>query len=533
MLASVVIAIVAGIVYIRAATPIYTSTARLYLDDSGLRITNPFEPGNLPKTDRYLNTQASLIRSQPILGLAVESLSSQRLRTFSDVEMPAAHLRQNLSVAVGAKDDIISISFRSPYPDEAAAIVNGIVHAYMMSRSERGHKNFAELLELLQNNMDRARRELDQKQKEATDFQRQGMPLSLGSGQGGAILQRYAGLQAEYTQAQIRRMQAETLREAVHALAGDPVALRQYARSSANLGLPASVDTGTTSLENRVIDLAMQREGVSKTATLDHPVVAGLASEMEWIETRLEGLDDQFVKAVRLAVEQQYADANEYEKRLTALCREEGERVVLLNAELEQYQRLQSEVDALRTNYQGLDEEVRELSKVMGEDVNQMSMEILESASAPALPSEPQKDRVLALALVLGLLLGGGIALARDQLDQTIHSAEEIPNLLKLPVLGTVPAMSRRQKIQERGRAILLRPDSPEAEAFRTVRTAVFFGAAGPGQNDPGHLPCAGGRQIDAGQQPGDCDGPSRPEDPDSGRGLSQADAAYHIRSGP
>jgi capsular exopolysaccharide synthesis family protein len=151
--------------------------------------------------------------------------------------------------------------------------------------------------------------------------------------------------------------------------------------------------------------------------------------------------------------------------------------VVLLNAELEQYQRLQSEVEALRAHYQGLDEEIRELSKVMGEDVDQMSMEILEPASPPELPSEPQKDRVLAVALLLGLLLGGGIALIRDQLDQTIRSAEEIPGLLKLPILGTVPAMSRRQKIQERGRSILLRPESPEAEAFRTVRTAVFFGA--------------------------------------------------------
>jgi capsular exopolysaccharide synthesis family protein len=81
------------------------------------------------------------------------------------------------------------------------------------------------------------------------------------------------------------------------------------------------------------------------------------------------------------------------------------------------------------------------------------------------------------VALVLGLLVGGGIALVRDQLDQTIHSSEEISDLLGLPVLGTVPAMSRRQKAQERGRVVLLRPDSREAEAFRTIRTAVFFGA--------------------------------------------------------
>jgi capsular exopolysaccharide synthesis family protein len=477
MLAAVVIAILGGVIYIRTATPMYTGTARLYLDYAGVRITHPFDSTSAPKTDKYLNTQAGLIRSKPILSQAVESLSRQRLRTLSNVEMPTAHLQQNIAVNVGVKDEIISISFRSPYPDEAAAIVNGIVHAYMTSRSEHGQKNFAQLLAFLQDNMDRARRELDQKQKEVTDYQKNGMPLSLGSGQGGAILQRYVGLQAEYTQAQIRRMQAETLREAIRVLADDPVALRQYVRSSGNLGLSASTDPERTPLESRVVDLALQKEGISETFTSDHPVVAGLISEMAWIESRLGGLDDRFVKALRTAVERQYADANEYEQRLVALCRQEGQRVVMVNAEVEQYDRLRSEVDALRAHYQGLDEEVRELGKVMGEDVDQLRMEILESASPPETPSEPQKDRVLAVALVLGLLLGGGIALARDQLDQTIHSPEEIPALLGLPVLGTVPAMSRRQKIQERGRALLLRPDSPEAEAFRTVRTAVFFGA--------------------------------------------------------
>ena len=46
-----------------------------------------------------------------------------------------------------------------------------------------------------------------------------------------------------------------------------------------------------------------------------------------------------------------------------------------------------------------------------------------------------------------------------------------------LPVLGVVPAMSRRHQMPARGRMVFLRPDSQEAEAFRTVRTAVFFGA--------------------------------------------------------
>jgi capsular exopolysaccharide synthesis family protein len=58
-----------------------------------------------------------------------------------------------------------------------------------------------------------------------------------------------------------------------------------------------------------------------------------------------------------------------------------------------------------------------------------------------------------------------------------LRSADEISALLRVAVLGAGPAMSRRQKPQERGQKGLLQPDSHEAEAFRTIRTAVLFGA--------------------------------------------------------
>jgi capsular exopolysaccharide synthesis family protein len=103
-------------------------------------------------------------------------------------------------------------------------------------------------------------------------------------------------------------------------------------------------------------------------------------------------------------------------------------------------------------------------------------MATLEPALPPEVPAAPQKGRVMAMALVLGLLLGGGIAVGRDWLDQTVRSAEEVTALLGLPVLGIVPAMARHARTQERGLKVFLQPESHEAEAFRTVRTALFFG---------------------------------------------------------
>ena len=53
----------------------------------------------------------------------------------------------------------------------------------------------------------------------------------------------------------------------------------------------------------------------------------------------------------------------------------------------------------------------------------------------------------MAIALMLGLMAGGGIALLRGWMDQKMHSAEEISTILDLPVLGNIPSMSKRLSI--------------------------------------------------------------------------------------
>ena len=115
MLVCLVLALVAGFVYIETVTPIYTSTARLYLDYGGIPITQSYESGRMPRTDSYLYTQAEVLVSRPILGAVFESPEVRRLRTFADIDIPMAHLRENINVEVGRRDEIVSVSFSSPY----------------------------------------------------------------------------------------------------------------------------------------------------------------------------------------------------------------------------------------------------------------------------------------------------------------------------------------------------------------------------------------------------------------------------------
>ena len=477
VLACVILAIVAGLACIQTATPIYTSTSSLYLEYVNY-VPPTSEPGRLPQTERYLQTQAGLLQSRPIVAVAIQLLDPQRLRTLRGIDITPSFVARNIRVEVGKRDDIISISFDSPYPVEAAQIVNGVVEAYMTSRSQQEQRNAAQVLEILQKDLNRVQKERLRKQEELEDFQANHMPLALGSEAGSAVMQRHLeGLQAELTRAQTGTMEAKSFRDAVQVLAGDAGALRQYVQAKGSVSSYLSSTAEKSPLETRLVELDLQVREFSDKLTPDHPTVTALVNQQATIKAKLSELDGRFISAVVAAAQQQCNGAADYERQLTTLYEQQQAQVVALSAEVAQYQRLRGEVDRLMEYERTLEEPVGEMARIVDKDVGRLRMAILEPALPAEDPSSPQKGKIMAIALVLGLMFGGGLAVARDWLDQTLHSTEEISALLGLRVLGAVPAMPRRRTVQERGRRVFLKPDSHEAEAFRTVRTAVFFSA--------------------------------------------------------
>jgi len=74
------------------------------------------------------------------------------------------------------------------------------------------------------------------------------------------------------------------------------------------------------------------------------------------------------------------------------------------------------------------------------------------------------------LAGLAGVILAAGIVLARDALDNTIKSADEITRSLKLPVVGVI------YKHSSNGQTITQsQPGSPVSDAFRSLRTNLMY----------------------------------------------------------
>lgn len=93
-------------------------------------------------------------------------------------------------------------------------------------------------------------------------------------------------------------------------------------------------------------------------------------------------------------------------------------------------------------------------------------------ASIPDEPVVPKTSRNIAAGLGLGLLLGVGIAVLRDTLDNTVKSRETLEEIAGVGLVGSIP-LDKERRSQA---AIAFENDnSITAEAFRKLRTNLQF----------------------------------------------------------
>lgn len=101
---------------------------------------------------------------------------------------------------------------------------------------------------------------------------------------------------------------------------------------------------------------------------------------------------------------------------------------------------------------------------------------VVTPASTPTTPVEPTPMRTGAVALVVGLLFGVGLAFLFDYLDDSIKGKEDLEQALHgVPILGLIPAVNAWKDRDEARLISAIEPTSPTAEAYRSLRTSVQF----------------------------------------------------------
>lgn len=128
--------------------------------------------------------------------------------------------------------------------------------------------------------------------------------------------------------------------------------------------------------------------------------------------------------------------------------------------------------DIAQAYAEALSDLVADLETPPGQDAALITASIVDNAEVTTAPVSPNPVRNLGLGIVLGLLLGVGLAVARDLLDTSVTSSDDVAQVTTSPILGHINTDAAAVKKEP---AVALSEATPWAEAFRVLRTNMQF----------------------------------------------------------
>lgn len=170
----------------------------------------------------------------------------------------------------------------------------------------------------------------------------------------------------------------------------------------------------------------------------------------------LEPMDsmDPATERILTQYHEQYTAALLEAERLRGEEKKLKEEIILYQRRIEDTPKLEQELtllnrdyDLLRTTYQSLKD--KKVQSQMAENFEKKHLggqfKILDPAVYPEKPVRPDRNRILMIGALFGLVAGLGLAWFRESLDESFHSEEELEADLGLPLLATLPNLNEER----------------------------------------------------------------------------------------
>jgi capsular exopolysaccharide synthesis family protein len=443
----------------------YASMARIKVERDQSDISFTQDPRIGGTYDPYfIQNEFETIKSERVLTNVVANLNlnedwgkkyngGQPLKTHESV----ARLKAMMDLQPVRNTSFLDVKVYSEKPEEAAALANAVATAYRAYRvdtrqqlSRGGIKALEarwneqeEKIHSAQTNVDHLREQYNISDAMAAAD----MPTILMSAE---TLRKLEGMRIELD-AQV--MQQETLLEK----------LKGMSREKLVYSLP-------TATPDSILNSLLEQKNYAEQALIvkqkdygeAHPEVVKLHDQVNDLKSKIDnqvdgilmGLDSR-VSAVR---EQLNKLKNEVEKAKTndiATARQtqpywEAKR------KLEDLQRF-SQVLQMKIASENIEASLPKTTMV----------EIMDDALPGIRPVKPNKPLNIALGIIIGLVVGVGLAFFIEYLDTSVKTIDDVERSLQSPVLGVIP--------QNVGLVLEEGVDSPHAEAYRVLRTNILF----------------------------------------------------------
>ena len=427
--------------------------------------------GNIPYHDPQLApTVYQIIQRTGILYPVIEDLKLQD-KWARDGNRPSREqayqiLRGKLDLDEVRNTDLLQISVFDTDPQEAADIANKIVAVYQEKRVQEEREILNRAVETMNEEVAKEEQKVEaasnqvariRDEEHIIDLNPEGTEDSLTAANQNVVKQ-----EGEVNDAETNVATLTAKLQQIESLKGDDL-MRMM--PTLNIQDP----TIQKILPNYQEAVANEAQLLNSGLGENHPRVKALRATKEVYVRQLE----QQVASVRDGLQRNLNSASatrdELQKHLGAI----NEQQLVSKNLSANYTRAKNAYIKEKSLRDGV--RLRAQTQTMEMAMPRQAVSVKQVAEPPSTAARPRVALNLALGALVGLVLGLGLAFFIEYLDTSVKTMDDVETLLDVPVLAIIP-QNIRLLFREGG-------DTPDAEAYRILRTNIEFNRKSPDAN--------------------------------------------------
>src|SRR5437870_3278757 len=406
-------------------------------------------------------------------GTQIQLMQSAEVRHSAESLVRSAHpelqpVPVEITVLQKPRTSIFDLAAVGSAPEYTQAYLNAVMQKYLDfkrgMREDRGHEITTGITEQLI----QVEKDLRNGEDEMLEFQKKnniGFIQEQGNSAAQYLVklnQQYAQLKTEYDLLNLLDLDQnlDRAQNKTEAASG---------QGSDNQGMPFT-DVGPEGdylkAKQQIQLLKAERETLAKDLRPSHPKILKLNDEI----TKQDKLIQLFRADALEKLKTRRESIGKQMENLQTNIKEWEAKALDLSQRLAQFNRVKGKVDRLKTLYDRLTNNLKEVDVSQVVDTGDQ-VSIMEPATPPV-SVRPGLIKSLLIGLGVGLLAGVAILILLDRIDDRMASFSEFQHHFSENVLGQIP------KDKTKGGVSLLEPEDARhvfAESYRNVRSSIFF----------------------------------------------------------
>ncbi|MDT8421856.1 MAG: polysaccharide biosynthesis tyrosine autokinase [Desulfuromonadales bacterium] len=360
---------------------------------------------------------------------------------------------------VGKGTNIIRVAYEDVDPLRGRDLVNTMATVYLERAISLKTEEARKSVEFIDQQLEEVRTFLDSAEQSLETFKRDSGIVRLDT-EAEALIDQLTAAEKERSAVSLRKRQVEFALETLEK------AIAQGQGYAPSVLLDDPVVAG---LSQSMAELEIEKQALTLEVTEAHPAALSLKEQIQQTQRKLRAIYKSSRMSLSLRHETLTSDMNRYEEGLKKLPAAEQQlarltRLATVNADI----------------YTFLLQKHEEARIARAATISNIS--VIDPAIVPDRPVKPNKKKNLLLGLIVGLMLGVGLAFFQEYLDDSIKDAETAKRILGIPVLSVIPHIRPEATQKDADGQLVQRtlvtykdPRSPAAEAFRSLRTSLHF----------------------------------------------------------